>query len=73
MAESKLVSITEAINKAVSLQEAKQIFKDYVVTSDLPEDTRNKIISQLEPLKSLAKLQKYFYNSLLAYEGHGLR
>jgi thiamine monophosphate synthase len=70
---SALANITESINKAASLTEAKQIFIDYVATSAIPRTTAHKIYSQLEDVRSLQQLQVYFYNSLLLFEGHGVR
>jgi len=65
--ESTLTNITEQVYKATSLNEAKTAMVDYLKTTRVKD--ANKMIQTATKINSLAKLQEYFTNCLLRFEG----
>jgi len=70
--ESTLTNITEQVFEAKALDEAKKICLDYLQDSKIKESDRLKMISEIEQMKYLHKVQLYIANALLKYEGLSL-
>ena len=68
--ESILVAITEQIYKARTATEAKTIMVDYLLTTTVSD--RDSMIKGVTKLNSLIKVQRYFTNCLLKFEGLSL-
>ena len=65
--ESTLTNITEQVYKAASLNEAKTAMVDYLKTTRVKE--ADKMIQTATKINNLLKLQEYFTNCLLRFEG----
>jgi len=69
---STLDQITTQVFEAKTLDEAKKICLDYLQESKIKEADRLKMISEIEQMKYLHKVQLYVANALLKYEGLGV-
>ena len=65
--ESTLTNITEQVYRATSLNEAKTAMVDYLKTTRVKE--ADKMIQTATKINNLLKLQEYFTNCLLRFEG----
>jgi len=65
--ESTLTNITEQVYKATSLNEAKTAMIDYLKTTRVKD--ADKMIQTATKISNLTKLQEYFTNCLLRFEG----
>jgi len=65
--ESTLTNITEQVYKATSLNEAKTAMVDYLKTTRVKD--ADKMIRTATKISNLTKLQEYFTNCLLRFEG----
>jgi hypothetical protein len=65
--ESTLTNITEQVYKATSLNEAKTAMVDYLKTTRVKD--ADKMIQTATKINNLTKLQEYFTNCLLRFEG----
>lgn len=66
---STLATIASQIFQSSSLEEAKQLCLAYLQDSKIKDSDRLKMISEIERMESLSKLQRYLANALLKYEG----
>lgn len=65
--ESTLAKIAEDVFKAPNCETAKAIIYEHLKDSTIKD--RNKILADVEKISNFTKLQTYFANSLLKYEG----
>jgi len=65
--ESTLTNITEQVYRAASLNEAKTAMVDYLKTTRVKD--ADKMIQTATKINNLPKLQEYFTNCLLRFEG----
>ena len=65
--QSTLTNITEQVYRAVSLTEAKTAMVDYLKTTRVKD--ANKMIQTATKINNLRRLQEYFTNCLLRFEG----
>ena len=68
--ESTLTSITEQVWSATTAQEAKSTIINYLETTNVKD--KKKMIFDVSQLTSLTRIQFYFANSLLKFEGMGV-
>lgn len=68
--ESTLTSITEQVWSAKTAQEAKTTIIDYLETTNVKD--KKKMIWDVSQLTSLTRIQFYFANALLKFEGMGV-
>ena len=68
--ESTLASITEQVWNAKTAQEAKTVIIDYLETTNVKD--KKKMIFDVSQLNSLTRIQFYFTNALLKFEGMGV-
>ena len=69
---STLDKIATQVFEAKTLDEAKKLCLDYLQESKIKESDRLKMISEIEAMKHLHKVQLYIANALLKYEGLGV-
>jgi hypothetical protein len=69
---STLDKIATQVFEAKTLDIAKKICIDYLQDSKIKESDRIKMISEIENIKYLPKIQMYIANALLKYEGLGV-
>lgn len=69
---STLDKIATQVFEAKTLDEAKKLCLDYLQESKIKELDRLKMISEIEAMKHLHKVQIYIANALLKYEGLGI-
>lgn len=69
---STLDTIATQVFEAKTLDQAKTICLDYLKESKIKESDRLKMISEIEKMKYLYKVQLYIANALLKYEGLGV-
>jgi len=67
---STLVSIAPLVWKAESAEQARSILIDHLSGTKVKD--RDKMISDIKQLSTLAEIHRYTANSLLKYEGLGL-
>jgi len=68
--ESTLTSITEQVWSAKTAQEAKSTIINYLETTNVKD--KKKMIWDVSQLNSLTRIQFYYANSLLKFEGMGV-
>lgn len=68
--ESTLTSITEQVWSAKTAQEAKTVIIGYLETTNVKD--KKKMIWDVSQLNNLTRIQFYFANSLLKFEGMGV-
>jgi hypothetical protein len=68
--ESTLTNITEQVYGATTAQEAKQAMISYLESTNVKD--KKKMIWDVSQLKSLTRIQFYFTNALLKFEGMGV-
>lgn len=68
--ESTLTSITEQVWSAKTAQEAKTVIIGYLETTNVKD--KKKMIWDVSQLNNLTRVQFYFANSLLKFEGMGV-
>lgn len=68
--QSTLTNITEQVYRATSLTEAKTAMVDYLKTTRVKD--ADKMIQTATKINNLPKLQEYFTNCLLRFEGLSL-
>lgn len=68
--ESTLAKITEEVYKSKTAEEAKKVMMEYLQTTYVKD--RDKMIDTVSKMDNLIKIQTYFSNCLLKYEGHSL-
>lgn len=68
--ESTLASITEQVYGAKTATEAKTVMVDYLKGTKVKD--RDKMIETVSGLTNLVKIQQYFSNCLLKFEGLSL-
>lgn len=69
---SILDKIATQVFQAKTVDEAKTICLNYLQESKIKESDRLKMISEIEKMKQLSKVQMYIANALLKYEGLGV-
>lgn len=69
---STLDTIATQVFEAKTLDQAKTICLDYLKESKIKESDRLKMISEIEKIKHLHKIQLYIANALLKFEGLGV-
>ena len=69
---STLDTIATQVFEAKTLEQAKTICIDYLKESKIKESDRLKMISEIEKMKYLHKVQLYIANALLKFEGLGV-
>lgn len=67
---STLTQITEQIYSAKTAQEAKQTMINYLETTNVKD--KKKMIWDVSQLNNLTRIQFYFTNALLKFEGMGV-
>ena len=65
--QSTLTNITEQVYSAKSAEEAKTAMVSYLETTNVKD--KKKMIFDVSQLNSLARIQTYFTNCLLRFEG----
>lgn len=68
--ESTLAKITEEVYKSKTAEEAKKVMMEHLQTTYVKD--RDKMIDTVSKMDNLIKIQTYFSNCLLKYEGHSL-
>lgn len=68
--ESTLASITDKVYGAKTADEAIQAMVTYLSESKIKEEDKRTMIETVSSMDRLAKVQQYFTNCLLKYEGH---
>lgn len=68
--QSTLAKITEEVYKSKTAEEAKKVMMEYLMTTYVKD--RDKMIDTVSKMNNLIKIQTYFSNCLLKYEGHSL-
>lgn len=68
--QSTLTSITEQVWSATTAQEAKSTIINYLETTNVKD--KKKMIWDVSQLTNLTRIQFYFANSLLKFEGMGV-
>jgi len=68
--KSTLAKITEEVYKSKTAEEAKKVMMEYLMTTYVKD--RDKMIDTVSKMGNLIKIQTYFSNCLLKYEGHSL-
>ena len=69
---STLDQIATQVFESKTLDEAKTICLDFLKESKIKESDRLKMISEIEKMKYLHKVQLYIANALLKFEGLGV-
>ena len=69
---STLDTIATQVFEAKTLEQAKTICFEYLKESKIKESDRLKMISEIEKMKYLHKVQLYIANALLKFEGLGV-
>jgi hypothetical protein len=69
---STLDNIATQVFEAKTLEQAKTICLDFLKDSKIKESDRLKMISEIEQMKQLHKVQLYIANALLKFEGLGV-
>jgi len=67
--KSKLEGASEQIFHAANWQVAKELLLEYVKESEISDKDKRKMLDDVNRLTNLIKIQQYFCNSLLKYEG----
>lgn len=67
--ESTLAQITDQLYLATSVDEAKSIMQAHIESTHIREKDKKKMILELSHLTTLVKVQQYFTNALLRFEG----
>lgn len=70
--KSTLDKIATDVFKATNLQVAQQITLSHLSESHIKETDKNRMIEEINKVKTLTKLQYYIANALLKYEGLSL-
>lgn len=65
--------LAEKVFTETNLQKSKQNIIEYVNNSNINETDKTIIIENTNQAKTIIKLQTYICNSLLKYEGMGVR
>ena len=65
--ESTLATITDQVYSAKTAQEAKTVMINYLETTNVKD--KKKMIFDVSQLNNLTRVQFYFTNALLAFEG----
>jgi len=65
--ESTLASIASSVWAAQTAQQARQILTEHLASTNVKD--KDKMISDVQELKSLEAIHRYTANSLLKYEG----
>ncbi len=68
--ESTLAKITEEVYQSKTAEEAKRVMMEYLQSTYVKD--RDKMIDTVSRMNNLIKIQTYFSNCLLKYEGHSL-
>ena len=68
--QSTLSKITEQVFSATTAQEAKSVMLDYLQSTRVKD--RDLMISTVTKMNNLLKVQTYFTNCLLKFEGMGV-
>lgn len=68
--ESTLTKIVSKFNEATTADEARNIMVDYLKGTKVKD--RDLMITTVSGMNSLLQIQKYFYRSLLKFEGLGV-
>ena len=66
---SILNRITEKVFCADNLANAKIVFINEITNSKIDNIVKNKMLNEINNIKSLVKLQSYLCNALLRFEG----
>jgi hypothetical protein len=69
---STLDKIATQVFEAKTLEQAKTICLDFLKDSQIKESDRLKMITEIEQMKYLHKVQLYIANALLKFEGLGV-
>ena len=69
--KSVLNNVCQQVWSATTADIAKQIIIDCLESSDIKEEDKDKMISELKKMTVLVKIQQYFANALLKFEGYG--
>lgn len=67
--ESTLAQISEQVFSAKTAQEAKNIIVDHLKNTKVKD--KDKMINDVSVINNLVKVQMYFSNALLKFEGMG--
>lgn len=68
--QSTLAKITEEVYQSKTAEEAKRVMMEYLQSTYVKD--RDKMIDTVSKMNNLIKIQTYFSNCLLKYEGHSL-
>lgn len=71
MYQSTLTQIAQQVFTASSLTQAKQMIQNHIGETRIKDADKNAILTNVNNIKSLTKLQSYLCNSLLKFEGLG--
>lgn len=71
--KSTLEKIAAPVFSEKDLNKAKTIFRQHIETSGINEKDKAIILKNIELIKSKYRLDLYLTNSLLQYEGMGLK
>lgn len=71
MYQSTLTQIAQQVFTASSLTQAKQMIQNHIGETRIKDADKNTILTNVNNIKSLTKLQSYLCNSLLKFEGLG--
>jgi hypothetical protein len=69
--KSTLEKIAGQVFTAKTADEAKQIMVNHISESQVNDNDKNKMITDVNGLKNLVAVQRYLANALLKYEGLG--
>lgn len=69
---STLAQIAREVFSATTLTEGKLIVNNHIGGTKIKDTDKSTILSNVNSIKSLTKLQSYLCNSLLKFEGLGL-
>lgn len=67
--KSKLEGAAEEVFQAANWESAKAMLLDFIAESEINEKDKKKMLEDVKKLTNLVKIQTYFANSLLKYEG----
>jgi len=67
--KSKLEGVSEQVFHAANWQAAKALLTDFIMESEINEKDKKKMLDDVGKLSNLIKIQQYFCNSLLKFEG----
>ena len=65
--------VTPEVFAMTNVTEAKAFITDFVNQKRINESDKRLILNNLDTIKSMSRLQQYICNSLLKYEGMGVR